>query len=638
MIIQKYKLNLVPGGEPVIVRASQYDNLTRVITFALFKDKDIFNVPDGCKVYVLGTKEDNTGYFYECSIDHNYVAFYIRQQMSVLSGKHEAEIRIVDEENHILNSANFIVEIEEAAFKDDTIISETDIPLLEEILEHIDAIYSVDDILQGGLEGQVLTKSSNEDGDIEWHNLPELPSIPTKTSDLENDSGFITKAVNDLTYYRTSTEQNIIDNTKASTSDIVVKEGLYNNSIQQHSCIAGSKAYIVTEVKNNLKTFVFESVEGLSVGLEGNLYINDGYTDTNIMQFGHIVNISGNEVMFDTAIPWSGNLNLQNSYIWVTDNPNLGNTIIGLGAAAFGHNTKASQTGSKSEGYGTIALGKYSHAEGLRSVADFCSHAEGRSCIALGLYSHAQGDTTNAEGDCSFASGYQSKANGRAATALNEQCIANGRASVATGYKTEANATTSFAGGTTSKANHTTSFAFGTRAVTSRQDQAVFGRDNADDPNALFIVGNGSQNNKRNLFEVTDISNVPGIKVGNTSLSETQLQDLLSLVVPIKIIDLNEYYMEFEEPAKYIQGIYNMITNCYQNNKAVIIYNYYIQDGMANTVKPGATLITYCPNYLVAGHDNLEHDCYFCWFAHGVYENSVQFIITDDDYVDYMVI
>lgn len=211
MIIQKYKLNLVPGGEPIIVRASQYDNLTRVITFALFKDKDIFVVPDGCKVYVLGTKEDKTGYFYECTVERNYVAFYMRQQMTVLPGKHEAEIRIVDEENHILNSANFIVDIEEAAFKDDTIISETDIPLLEEILEHIDVIYSVDTILQGGSEGQVLTKSSNEDGDIEWH---DLPTIPDKTSELENDSGFITKEVDDLINYRTSAIQNLIDNSK----------------------------------------------------------------------------------------------------------------------------------------------------------------------------------------------------------------------------------------------------------------------------------------------------------------------------------------------------------------------------------------------------------------------------------------
>ena len=217
MIIQKYKLNLVPGGDPIIVRASQYDNLTRVITFALFKDKDIFVVPDGCKVYVLGTKEDKSGYFYECTVERNYVAFYMRQQMTVLAGKHEAEIRIVDEENHLLNSANFIVDIEEAAFKDDTVISETEIPLLEEILENIDAIYSVENILQGGTEGQVLTKISNEDGEIEWRSLP---NIPDKTSELENDSGFVTKEVNDLTNYRTSADQDIIDSDKATTAQI----------------------------------------------------------------------------------------------------------------------------------------------------------------------------------------------------------------------------------------------------------------------------------------------------------------------------------------------------------------------------------------------------------------------------------
>lgn len=250
MIIQKYKLNLVPGENPVIVRASQYDNLTRVITFALFKDKDIFTVPDGCKVYVLGTKENKTGYFYECSIDHNYVAFYIRQQMTVIPGKHEAEIRIVDEEEHILNSANFIVDIEEAAFKDDTIISETDIPLLEYILEHIDVIYSVDSILQGGLEGQVLTKISDDDGDIAWLNIPP---IPTKTSELENDSGFITKTVDDLTNYRTSANQDIIDGSKANDSEVVKLTG--NQEIEGTKTFKNEPIFLGSiSIENNANT------------------------------------------------------------------------------------------------------------------------------------------------------------------------------------------------------------------------------------------------------------------------------------------------------------------------------------------------------------------------------------------------
>lgn len=206
MIIQKYKLNLVPGSEPVIVRASQYDNLTRVITFALFKDRDIFVVPDGCKVYVLGTKEDKTGYFYECTVEHNYVAFYIRQQMSVLPGKHEAEIRIVDEENHILNSANFIVDIEKAAFKDDTVISETDIPLLQMIINHIDSINAVEIMLSGGTTGQVLAKRSDADGDVEWIDPGQGGSVVwggiggnlANQTDLKNELDSIYASINAL--------------------------------------------------------------------------------------------------------------------------------------------------------------------------------------------------------------------------------------------------------------------------------------------------------------------------------------------------------------------------------------------------------------------------------------------------------
>lgn len=41
----------------------------------------------------------------------------------------------------------------------------------------------------GGTDGQVLIKKSVTDYDTEWTNLP---SVPTKTSDLTNDSDFVT--------------------------------------------------------------------------------------------------------------------------------------------------------------------------------------------------------------------------------------------------------------------------------------------------------------------------------------------------------------------------------------------------------------------------------------------------------------
>lgn len=99
---------------------------------------------------------------------------------------------------------------------------------------------------------------------------------------------------------------------------------------------------------------------------------------------------------------------------------------------------------------------------------------------------------------------------------------------------------------------------------------------------------------------------------------------------------MNEYFIDIDSPSTYIQGIYNMITNCYQNNKVVAISNYYMADGMTGDAKPGPTMITFFPTTMFAGHDELEHDCYYCFFYHGM--TAMEFIITDDDYVDHYIV
>ena len=70
-----------------------------------------------------------------------------------------------------------------------------------------------------------------------YSDLSNKPSIPSKTSDLTNDSGFIDKTVNDLTnYYKksdtyTKTEANTLLEAKANSSDLatVATSGSYND-------------------------------------------------------------------------------------------------------------------------------------------------------------------------------------------------------------------------------------------------------------------------------------------------------------------------------------------------------------------------------------------------------------------------
>ena len=57
-----------------------------------------------------------------------------------------------------------------------------------------------------------------QEGDFKT--IATTDQIPVQTSQLENDSGFITKEVDDLANYRTSANQDIIDSGKATTAQI----------------------------------------------------------------------------------------------------------------------------------------------------------------------------------------------------------------------------------------------------------------------------------------------------------------------------------------------------------------------------------------------------------------------------------
>ena len=132
-----YCLKMTPsqfGQSSVVVNCSQYDSLFRVIQFSLYNGINEFSIPDNCVVTIRGTKKDLTGFEYQCEYEGNVVTFPIQSQVTVLPGKVPAEIRITSG-NEIIGSWNFVFLVEESPLDENTIISETDLPLLEAALE-----------------------------------------------------------------------------------------------------------------------------------------------------------------------------------------------------------------------------------------------------------------------------------------------------------------------------------------------------------------------------------------------------------------------------------------------------------------------------------------------------------------------
>lgn len=139
MTTQIIKLNMIPGGVMPVVYASQYDNQTNALVFELYNGDLPFPVPSGAAVLINGTKPpvdgELTGFSYSAaSISGNRVVCNVTTQMTAVAGDVLCELRIRTA-TQIIGSVNFILRVERSALNDDTVLSETDIPLIEQAIE-----------------------------------------------------------------------------------------------------------------------------------------------------------------------------------------------------------------------------------------------------------------------------------------------------------------------------------------------------------------------------------------------------------------------------------------------------------------------------------------------------------------------
>ena len=139
MTTQTIHLNLIPGGVMPVVYASQYDNQTDALIFELYNGSNPFTIPQGAAVLINGTKpmsaEGVTGFSYSAaSVSGNTAICNVTTQMTALVGDVLCELRIRTE-TQIIGSINFILRVEASALNDDAVLSETEIPLIEQAIE-----------------------------------------------------------------------------------------------------------------------------------------------------------------------------------------------------------------------------------------------------------------------------------------------------------------------------------------------------------------------------------------------------------------------------------------------------------------------------------------------------------------------
>lgn len=135
MYTQNTNLSVIPSGVRPVVPCSQYDNHLQAVRFKLYKEGTPFTIPSGAAVLINGHKPDNTAFSYAATaISGNTATFSVTQQMTAVAGDVLCELR-VRTEGEIIGTLNFILRVEPAPLQDDTVLSETEIPLIEQAID-----------------------------------------------------------------------------------------------------------------------------------------------------------------------------------------------------------------------------------------------------------------------------------------------------------------------------------------------------------------------------------------------------------------------------------------------------------------------------------------------------------------------
>lgn len=186
MITQSYKLNIVPHAEQnvrgfiaPVVHESQYDTGMRTLIFTLYKEGELYTILEGQTVSLFGTKPDGNAFEYSMTIDDEHTVSIVDNiQMTCIAGLVTCEIVVFGTQNDRIGSANFVLCIEPAAVDADQVLSDTDIPVFNEIL-------------YGGEVGEILTKTNTG---AEWAPQGTGTGYMIKAEYDPNDTGSVLKA------------------------------------------------------------------------------------------------------------------------------------------------------------------------------------------------------------------------------------------------------------------------------------------------------------------------------------------------------------------------------------------------------------------------------------------------------------
>ena len=160
MIYYTTPINITHGDYPPIVYLSQYDS-SFTLYFDLYATGGDLVIASGTTATIRGTKTDGNGYSASATLNENRVTVIGDQQMTAVPGDNIFEI-VLTKDDKELSSSNFIIHVERAALDKDTIVSQSKIRELINVIDKTDDLLAAASSVESKLADMQAIKSQIE--------------------------------------------------------------------------------------------------------------------------------------------------------------------------------------------------------------------------------------------------------------------------------------------------------------------------------------------------------------------------------------------------------------------------------------------------------------------------------------------
>lgn len=198
MIEREIILHLEDPNVRVRIPVSQFDTMWRFVFTILYKGQT-WEIPTGAAAILSGRKPDGNVFAFEGTVAGNRITVDCDVQMTAAAGSVVCELSVLSG-GKTVGTANFMMDVEAAPKSPDDVSSETTLPAYGEILDRLAELEpggkgggtaDYEGLFNKPRIGGVVLQG---DKTLAQLGAAAASDIPTKTSDLQNDSGFIVSA------------------------------------------------------------------------------------------------------------------------------------------------------------------------------------------------------------------------------------------------------------------------------------------------------------------------------------------------------------------------------------------------------------------------------------------------------------